>query len=136
MIHSQSVSLCWLCAYINVSVSTYTHTQVMRSNLMVYTPVDLRMYVSCTHVHTYICVWVCLCACKPAHVLSYLTHAYNICIILYSRTWIVSTLKGRQNRYSLSEVLIIQGVLHEVGTEKGVLTIQEYLLTQVLEVGR
>ena len=37
-----------------------------------------------------------------------------------SRTWIVSTLKGRQNRYSLSEVLTIQGAFngYEVGTEQ------------------
>ena len=45
---------------------------------------------------------------------------------LYSRTWIVSTLKGRQNSYSLSEELAIQGafngtLLHEVGTEQWVL---------------
>ena len=33
-------------------------------------------------------------------------------VIHYSRTWIVSTLKGRQNRYSLSEVLAIQGALN------------------------
>ena len=46
-------------------------------------------------------------------------------VCMYSRTWIVSTLKGRQNRYSLTEVLTIQGafngmvLLHdEVGTEQ------------------
>ena len=37
------------------------------------------------------------------------THVY-----IHSRTWIVSTLKGRQNRYSLSEVLTIQGAFNGI----------------------
>ena len=42
-----------------------------------------------------------------------------IILYIYSRTWIVSTLKSRQNRYSLSEVLTIRGAfMHEVGTEQ------------------
>ena len=31
-----------------------------------------------------------------------------------SRTWIVSTFKGRQNRYSQSEVLTIQGAFNGI----------------------
>ena len=58
----------------------------------------------------------------------------NLFLLIYSRTWTVSTLEGRQNtyvvthyqRYLLSKVLSM--VLHEVGTEQGVLTNLEYLL--------
>ena len=41
----------------------------------------------------------------------------------FSRIWIVSTLKGRQNRHSQSEELttvskVLSMVLHEIGTEQ------------------
>ena len=38
----------------------------------------------------------------------------EIGIGIYSRTWIVSTLKGRKNKYSLSEVLTIQGAFNGI----------------------
>ena len=38
----------------------------------------------------------------------------GICVWIYSRTWIVSTLKGRKNKYLLSKVLTIQGAFNGI----------------------
>ena len=50
----------------------------------------------------------------------------------YSETCLVRTSKGTQNQYLLSGLVYV----HEVytGTERGVLTIQEYVLNQVLTI--
>ena len=61
----------------------------------------------------------------------------SITTIKYCRTWIVVPSRDckigtHYQRYLLSKVLSM--VLHEVGTEQGVLTIQEYSLTQVLTI--
>ena len=46
------------------------------------------------------------------------TSMYAAWLRMHSRPWIVSTLKGRQNRYSLSEVLTIQGVFNGIAWDR------------------
>ena len=55
------------------------------------------------------------CVCYTYNIYTYIEDwMVMLCICMYSRTWIVSTLKGRKNRYSLSEVLTIQGAFNGI----------------------